>query len=891
MTQMSQNPDVRKALRAWLMRVLGVLGGGRSDRELDAELESHLQLHIDDNLRAGMSPVEARRHALLALGGFERTKEEYRDRRGLPGLESLMRDLRYGVRTLLRSPGFAFAGILILGLGIGVNSAIFTIVNAVVLKPLPFADADRIMRLWQTPPPTLFTDETFSISPANFIDWDEQNQVFDHIAIYRGGRRTLTGHGEPEAVRVIRSSASMFSILGLRPRLGRDFIPEENDAGGPRTVILAEPYWRTRFGADTGIIGKTLTLNGEPHTVVGVMPAPAVLSRTQVFLPLQWTGEDRATRNNHNYNALAKLKAGVTVERAQADMDAISRRLEAAYPADNKDWGALVRPLHDDVVREARSSLYVLLGAVALVLLIACANLANLLLVRTHARAKEIAVRGALGASRRRVVQQLLAEGLVLGIGGGIAGFVAAYWGVDLLTAAFGTALPRAGEVVVDGRVLLFTAAIALVAGMAAAFAPAWRLTGRDANDALKTGAGRGNSSTGDGRIRNLLVVSEVALALMLLIGAGLLIQSLSGLRAVDPGFDPSRTLTGTLMIPDAKYDTPERRNQFFDQVSERVRALPGVEAAGWIDTLPFQGGSTQYIAVEGAPPVQESERPVTAVRLVSPGYFQASRIPIVAGRDFAATDGYGRPAVVIVSEGTAKRFWPGEDAVGKRLSLAMMTKEMAEVVGVVPEVKTGSLDQSETDAETAIYAPAAQFAYGGSTIVIRTAGEPEGMTRALVNAVRAIDPEQPVLDIATMDAIVEESLGQRPFAMQLLAGFALLALLLASIGIYSVLAYTVRQRVREIGIRMALGAPARGVVRLVLLEGMKPTLVGVVLGLVLAAALVRLMTALLYGVDQHDPVTFGVVAVIMLGVGAAATLVPAWRATRVDPVVTLRLE
>jgi putative ABC transport system permease protein len=880
-----------KALRAWLLRVVGVVGGGRSDRELSAELESHLQLHVDDNLRAGMTPEEARRRAVLALGGLERTKEEYRDRRGLPALESLVRDLRYGFRTLLKSPGFAAAGILILGLGIGVNSAIFTIVNAVVLKPLPFADADRVMRLWQTPPPTLFTDETFPLSPANFIDWEEQNQVFDALAIYRGGRRTVTGQGEPEAVRTLRVSASFFSILGLRPIAGRDFTRDEDAAGGQKTAILSEPYWRARFGADPAALGKTMVMNGEPHTIVGVAPVPALFTRIQVWVPLQWTAEERATRNNHNYIAIAKLKAGVSVDRAQADLDAISRRLEAAYPADNKDWGALVRPLREDAVREVRASLYVLLGAVALVLLIACANLANLLLVRTHARAKEIAVRGALGASRRRVIQQLLAEGLVLGIGGGAAGFVAAYWGVDLLTAAFGTALPRATEVVVDGRVLLFTASTALAAGMAAAFAPAWRLTGRDAIEALKTGINRGNSSGGDGRIRNLLVVSEVALALMLLIGAGLLIQSLTGLRSVDPGFDPSNTLTGLLQIPGAKYDTPERRNQFFDEVRRRVLELPGVQSAGWIDNVPFQGGSSQYIAVAGAPVVPESEMPVTAVRMVSPGYFETARIPLLKGRDIAEADGYGRPAVVIVSEGTAKRFWPGQDPIGKRLALTMMTKEMAEVVGVVPEVKTGSLDQGEDDAETAIYAAAAQFAYGGSTIVIRTAGDPETLTRGLVGVVRAIDPEQPVLDIRTMESIVEESLGQRPFAMRLLAAFALLALVLASIGIYSVLAYTVRQRVREIGIRMALGAPAGGVVRLVLLEGLKPTLAGVVLGLVLAAMLVRLMAALLFGVDEHDPVTFAVVAVIMLGVGAAATLVPAWRATRVDPVVTLRSE
>jgi putative ABC transport system permease protein len=881
-----------KSVRAWFMRLFGVFGSTRAERELSAEIESHLQLHIDDNLRAGMTPQEARRRALIALGGVEGTKEAYRDRRGLPAFESLVRDVRYGIRTLLKTPGFALAGVMILGLGIGVNSAIFTVVNAVVLKPLPFAEPDRIMRLWQTPPQSLFTTPTFAISPANFIDWEDQNQVFERLAIYQTGRRTLTGQGEPESVISLRGSADFLPILGLSPTLGRGFSKEEDRAGSPLTVLLSESFFQLRFGGDPSIIGKTITLNRVPHTVIGVVPpVTTFVSRVQVWVPLAWPAETRAVRNNHNYSGIAQLKRGVDVVRAQADLDAISKRLEIAYPDDNQDWGALVLPLQEDMIGDVRSSLLVLLGAVALVLLIACANLANLMLVRTHARAKEIAVRGALGASRMRVVQQLLAEGLVLGAGGGLAGLLAAFYGVDLLIAAFGTALPRATEVSVDTRVLAFTAAIAVTTGLLAAFVPAWQLSGRDANEALKMGPGRGNSSAGHGRMRNLLVVSEVALALMLLIGAGLLMRSLSGLRSVDAGFDASNTLTGTLDIPNAKYTTPELRNQFFERVLQSVQALPGVESAARIDNLPLQGGSTQYVAVEGQPPMKESEMPVVAVRLASPGYFKTSRIQMLAGRDFTEADGFGKRAVVIVSEGTAKRFWPNQDPIGKHITLTMMTKEAAEVVGVVREIKMGALDQSAAESETAVYAPAAQFAFNGSTLVVRTTVEPSSLTSGLIGAVRAIDPEQPVLFIATMDDVLEESLGQRPFAMQLLAAFAVLALVLASVGIYSVLAYTVRQRVREIGIRMALGAPTGGVLRLVLIEGLKPTLIGVGLGLLLAAVLVRVMTTLLYGVDQHDPGTFSAVAVIMLMVGIVATLVPAYRATRVDPIVTLRSE
>ncbi len=882
-----------KSVRAWMLRLFAVFGSSRSERDLSAELESHLQLHIDDNINAGMTAPEARRRALIALGGVDQTKERYRDRRGLPLFESIVRDLRYGGRTLMKSPGFTIASVLILGLGIGVNSAIFTVVNAVVLKPLPFADADRIMRIWHTPPPTLFAGSPiFALSPANFIDWEAQNQVFERMAIYRAGRQVLTGSGEPDAIVTFRASADFLPILGVSPKLGRGFTRDDDRNGGPRTALLSDAFFRSRFGGDPSTIGKTILLNRVPHTVIGVVPdAPVFINRAQVYVPLAWSAQDRAVRNNHNYLGIAKLKPEIDVARAQADMTAISTRLEAQYPDDNKEWGALVRPLQEDMIGDVRASLFVLLGAVALVLLIACANLANLMLVRTHGRAKEIALRGALGAGRMRVIQQLLAEGLVLGAGGGLAGFAAAYYGVDLLKVTFGTALPRVGEVVVDTRVLAFTAIVALTTGLLSAFMPAWQLTGRDANDALKTGAGRGNSSSGDGRVRSLLVVSEVALALMLLIGAGLLMRSLSGLRSVDPGFDSANVLTATVDVPEAKYATPVQRNQFFARALHDVRALPGVESAAWIDTLPLQGGSSQYVMVDGMPPMKESEMPVVAVRLTSPEYFHTARIPMRAGRDFAEGDGYGNPRVVIVSENTAKRFWPGENPLGKRITLTMMTKEPAEVVGVVREVKTGSLDASEADSETAIYAPAAQFAYGGSTLTVRTASDPRNLTRALVGAIHAVDPEQPVLDIATLDEVVEESLGQRPLAMMLLAGFAVLALVLASVGIYSVLAYTVRQRVREIGIRLALGAPVGGVLRLIVIEGLKPTLVGVVLGLALAAGLVRVMATLLYGVSEHDPGTFTAVAVIMLGVGIVATLVPAYRATRVDPIVTLRSE
>ena len=620
-----------KQLRAGAIRVAALFRGSHAEREFAEELDSHLQLHIDDNLRAGMTPGEARRQALIALGGIEQTKEAHRDRRGIPLIETLGRDLHHGLRGLLKTPGFTLPAIVILGLGIGVNTAVFTMVNAVMLRPLPFEHSDRLMRLWHTPPPHLFTgQDVFALSPANFLDWQEQSRSFESMAIYGIRPRTLTGQGEPDALLTARASAAMLPILRMQPIIGRTFTAEEDRAGTERTVILGEGTWRSRFGAQPSVLGQKIVLDGEPYTVVGVAPqATAFVDRVQLWVPLAWTDEERATRENHNYRAIARLAPGVSVEQAQADLTTISRRLEQQYPEANKDWGALVLPLHQDLVGDVRPSLLVLLGAVGLVLLIACANLANLLLVRTHGRAKEIAVRTALGASRGRVMQQLAVEGLLLGVFGGLAGLLTGVYGLRVLVALFGTQLPRIADVTVDGAVLAFTLVVSILNGLTAGAAPAWQFTRRDANTMLKQGAERGSSSGGDGRVRQLLVVSEVALALMLLVGAGLLVRSMAGLRALDPGFDPRNLLTATIDVPEAKYPTIADRVRFFDRVIQNVRALPGVVAASSVDTLPLQGGSAQPVGVEGMPVVQQSEQPVVAVRISAPGYFDTAGIPV----------------------------------------------------------------------------------------------------------------------------------------------------------------------------------------------------------------------------------------------------------------------
>jgi putative ABC transport system permease protein len=880
-----------RSVRAWLLRLAGLFTASRRDADFDRELESHLQLHVDDNLRAGMTPDEARRQAWIALGGVERTRDAYRDRRGVPVVESLARDLRYGGRVLLKSPGFALAAMLILGLGIGSNTAIFSVVNAVVLRPLPFPESSRIMRVWHTPPANQFSGmPIFSVSPANYIDWRDQNHVFDRMTIYRFRRANLTGRGEPDALDGRAVSAEFFDVLGVQPLLGRTLRPGDDQEGSANVVILSEKIWRSRFGADPGIVSRSVALDGDPHTVVGVIPQRLAFPEdAQFWVPLVWTAKDRAVRGNHNHSVIAKLKPGVDVQRAQAEMTTISKRLEQQYPADDKGWGALVRPLHQDLVGDVRRPLLVLLGAVAFVLLIACANLANLLLARTLGRSREIAVRTALGASRGRVVQQLLAESVLLGIAGGAVGLVAASLSINAIVGSIGQELPRAGEIALDARVLAFTGAIAVLTGLLAGVAPAWRLTKGDVGEALKQGVGRGSSQAGEHAVRQVLVVAEVALALTLLVGAGLLIRSLWQLRAVDPGIDPRRVLTMTVVIPRTKYPEPQQQARFFDRTLERVRAVPGVEAASAVDSLPLQGGSTQPVAIEGQPVLPLSEQPEVAVRSITPGYLATVRLPLVAGRDFTEADTADRTAAVIVSETMARRFWPGRNPIGQHLTLGLMSDAPREVVGIVRDVKLLGLDVR--DPVAAVYTAAAQTPSFYMSLAVRTTVPPATVTQAIVNAIHAIDPEQPVVDILTMDEVIGASLTQQRFAMLLLTAFAALALVLAAVGISSVLSYSVRQRVREIGIRMALGAPAGGVLRLIVVEGMKPTLIGLAIGLAAAAALGRVLSTLIFGITARDATTFAAVSTIVIAVGLVASLVPAYRATRVDPLQALRSE
>jgi putative ABC transport system permease protein len=804
-------------------------------------------------------------------------------------MRPLLQDIRHGFRVLRKSPGFSAAAIVVLALGIGANTAIFSVVNAVLLEPLPFPEAERIVAVAHTPPPEQFPGmKTFSVSPANYIDWRSQADAFETIAAYAGGYVNLTGGGRPEAIPAMYVTSDYFSVLGATPLLGRAFAAGEDEPGRNRIVVLSEELWKTRFGGKPDAVGQTLDLNGQKYTVVGVLPARSGFPEwAKLWTPLAWTPEERAIRGIHDFAVLGRLKTGVPVEQAQAAMNALSVRLAQQYPADNKGWGAIVIPLREDLVGDVRPALLVLLGAVAFVLLIACANVANLVLAKTLGRRKEIAVRTALGASRRRVLQQMFSETLLLAVAGGALGLFLAGFGVKLIVAFLGDQLPRVNEVGVDPRVLVFTLVLSLVTGVLAGLAPAWRLTSANLNDALKQGLGRADSDAGGGKTRNALVVAEVALALVLMVGAGLMVRSLARLRNVDTGLDTKNVLTMTLAIPEEKYTTPEKQAAFYDQVLQRVRAIPGVEAAGVISSLPlFPGGSTQPVAIEGHPAAALSEQPEVAVRLISPGLVKTLGLRVTRGRDLLESDNATGPAVVLISESMARRFWPGEDAVGKRFTLSFVPGVVREVVGVVADAKLKGVRVQEPVAAT--YVPLAQQPRSGMNLAVRTASTPRSFSAAVGSAIHAVDPEQPMVDVSTMEERLGESLSHQRLTMLLLASFAGLALVLAGVGIYSVLSYSVRRRNREIGIRMALGADGADVVRMVVLQGMRPALLGLAIGIAGSLALGRALARLVYGVRATDPTTFVAVSVLLALVAAAACAVPAYRATRVEPTQAL---
>ena len=814
---------------------------------------------------------------------------------------TLLPDFKHGLRVLLKNPGFTSAAIIVLALGIGANTAIFSVVNAVLLRPLPFRDPARLVQIWHVPPPKSFPGMTeFAVSATNFIDWQQQNDVFDKMAIYTGSSLNLTGREQPEALQGAAVSADFFSTLQVQPMLGRTFTPDQDQQGHNHAVILTYGLWKSRFAANPEIVGQPVNLDGQPYLVTGVMgPKFRFPGWAQYWTPMGWTDKERAVRGEHHYMVVARLKGNTPIRQAQVEMNAISTRLAEQYPEDDKGWGAVVIPLREQIVSDVRPALLVLLGAVAFVLLIACANVANLVLAKTFGRRKEIAIRVALGASAGRVVQQILAETLLLSLVGGALGLLLARFGMALTLKFLSDNLPKSTEVTLDASVLTFTVFISLVTGVIAGLLPAIRMTKTNVNDALKQGLGKTDSDSGGRRTRSILVVSEVALSLILLVGAGLMIRSLWVLSTLDAGFDPHGVLTMTVVVPQNKYSRPLDEIAFFDGVLSKVRALPGVVSAGLIDDLPLNGeGSHQPVAIEGAPVQAMSDQPEVDTRYITPGYLSTMRIPLRSGRDLSTADGPDRPSVALISEAMAKRFWPNQDPIGRHLTMTFSPDKVREIVGIVGDVKLEGMDTAASSAT--VYLPARQPSFGSSfgewhpfpmQLTVRTQSQPASLVSAVTAAIHSIDRDQPVTDIMTMDDVVDTSLSQRRFSMLLLAAFAVLALLLAAVGIYSVLAFAVRRRVREIGIRVALGAEMKDILRLVITEGMKPALIGLLLGAAGALALGRIIASFIYGIAAYDPLTFAAVAALLTAVALLATIIPAYRAARIEPTRALREE
>jgi predicted permease len=797
--------------------------------------------------------------------------------------------MQYAMRVFRRAPWFAVAVVLVLALGIGANTAIFSIVNAVLLRPVPFDEPDRIVRLFHIPPQDAFPGTpTFSVSPGNFYDWKRDAKLFDGMAIHRFRPFTLTGESTAQSVLAGAVDAEFFRVLAARPALGRVFLAEEDAPGRSHVVILSDRFWRNHFNAAGDVVGRTLGLDGEAYTVVGVMP-PAFsfsawfITGRDIWVPVAYTPEAMAVRENHNAQVVARLKPGVTVAQAQAEMAAISARLERDFPKDNAGWGATVIPLQEVLVGDLRTPLVVLLGAVGLVLLIACANVANLLFTRALARRKELAIRAALGAGRGRVLQQLLVEALLLAGVGGAAGLLLADTSLGAAAALLAGQIPRADEISVDTRVLLFAAGISVLTGLLAGALPALRAGRSPLNEALKEG-GRNDGALGV-RTRHALIVCEVALSLVLLVGAAVMVRSLVALRNVDPGFNPQGVLTMQVSLPQARYPMAADVDRFYETTLQGLRGLPGVQAAGAINDLPLQGGSVQPVVLEGRPELLPRDQPTVEVRKITTGYLDAMHIPLLQGRDVLRSD----KEVLLVSRAAAKLLWGDDNPVGRRVTLPLQSRTVLKtVVGIVGDVKQGNLFEASAPSVYEYSSPLGR-AWSGLAIVMRTAVPPASLGNAAAGVIRAIDPQQPVDAIRPMEELVDDTLRSQRFSALLLGLFAGVALALASVGIYSVLSYIVSGRRREIGIRTALGARTSDVVRLIVREGMTPTLIGIALGTVAALASAAILNRVAFGVSASDPVTLAAVAAVLALVALLASVIPAYRAARVDPLNVLR--
>jgi len=858
-------------------------------REIDEELLFHLEMRTEENVRRGMSPEAARREAEKRFGRLTQIKELGYEVRGGGWFETLWQDLRYGARMFLKQPGFTLIAVLTLALGIGANTAIFSVVNAVLLRPLPFAEPERIVWMSDTLP-QLGAAPT---SLPEFLDWKDQNQSFEHVAAFLNSSMFLdTGGGTPDTpVGIV--TPETFALFRVSPILGRTFTDEETLPGRVRVAVLAHSMWQNRFGSDPNVLGRRIDLDGVAYTIIGVMPEGfSFPDRAQLWRPLP-IDPNKLDRGPHYLRVVGRLKPEVTLTQAQAEMSALAARLSAQHPEKNAGHGVKLELLRDVVVGNIRPTLFVLLGAVGFVLLIACANVANLLLGRVGVRQKETALRTALGASRLRLVRQLFTESMMLSIAGGVAGLLIAFGGVKWLVSMAPTTIPRVHEIAVDPGVICFTLLISVATSVLFGLAPALQASRPELTDALKEG-GRSSAGRQRNRLRSMLVISEVALSLVLLIGAGLMIRSFAKLNQIDPGFNPDGVLKMGVSLLPSKYPDDERVASFYQQLVERAAATPGIVSAAAISDLPLLGSNTSdYFTVEGRPPVAKQEEPSIEYHVVTPRYFESMGIPLLAGRDIGWTDTKQAPNVVVINEAFAQRHFAGENPLGHRISLQGQERDPLLIVGVVGDVRQLGLDRMPVAEAFVPYLqdPLSKTYMRSMTIVARTKSDPAAIAGSLRAALTSLDQSLPVYDLKPMTEYLSDSLAGRRFNLILLTAFAVVALLLAAVGIYGVISYGVTQRTHEIGIRMALGAEKGDVLRLVVRQGMIMALCGVAIGLLASFALTRVMESLLFGVSVTDPLTFTVIALLLTSVALLACVLPARRATKVDPLIALRYE
>jgi predicted permease len=876
-------------LRAWGLRLSGMFDRERRDQELAEELQSHLALHVEDNLRAGMTPEAARRDALLKLGGVESIKEQVRDRRGIPLLEHLVKDLRFGVRMLRKDPSFTAIAVLTLALGIGANTAIFSVVNAVLLRPLPFPQAERLVLVWATDAEGGRTEDVATY--PNFEDWKASSRSFEGMAAFTTRGMTLMGGDQAETVEAVQATPGLFETLRVRPALGRTFQSGEDTA---QVAILSDSSWKRRFAGRPDIIGQTFRADETTYTVIGVMPPDFKFSPgapEQLYVPLV-----RDPNRNHGFlRVVGRLRPDVSIPAAQAEMDIISRGLEKQYPKSNAGVGVNIVPLVTAMVGNARKVLLIFLGVVAIVLVIACINVASLMSARSAARQRELTVRAALGAGRRRLAQQLLTESTLLALAGGVFGLLLASWGtrllVVLLTKSF--PIPRLENTHIDGWVLGFTLLLSLVTGFLFGSVLAVPAASPDLNEVLRESSRTATGGVGGKRARGILVIAEVSLALMLLAGAGLLLKSLLVMRSTAPGFKTENLLTVNFQMPKNKFSNATARSTFYEDILAQVGALPGVSSAALVADLPMNGGSDSLgFHVAGRTDPTPGDMFSANFNIVSPGYFRTMAIPVRAGREFSQQDSASAPGAIVINETAARTFWPDRNPIGQQIVLPVTSDKNVTlaVVGVTGDVRQQGLGSTPQPEIFLSYTqPGPDWSW--LVLVVRTTRDPVTLEDVTRKTAQSIDRDVPIFLVRTMDDVLSGTLAQPRVYTLLLGFFAALALALAAVGLYGVVSYTVTQRMHEMGIRMALGAERGDVVRLVLRQGLGLTLIGTAIGLAGALALTRLLTKTIPGLQPGEPITLSAVSALLIGVALLASYLPARRGSRVDPVVTLRYE